>query len=213
MEKNDSVTNAAYVKVKWGNTEFKYVFWSRLNEKKYNDFGQTKLDTSVASAKVIAGSNNFKPPRATKKQESSLGYEGSFCSHEKENALRKSGYSITKKIQKVYRPSDISRIYVAVVQQVPFAWIRTPFPDDVKLGDISVKQGDIDDMLIFGASFPRPPIIRKVVKSGRMFQTFAGTGALDDKGNLKKSLYQAGWTLVKPALHTKSDLQLTYRVI
>lgn len=212
MAERDNVTNAAYVEVSWGQETFKYIFWSRLDDKMYRDFGQTKAGNSLAPTKVIAGTNNFKPFRATKRNKTTGKYEGSFCSDNKEEELRKNGYSITQKRQNIYENTNVSKIYIAEFVGVKFAWVRTEMPSEIKLNDIGIKEGKISDALIFGASFPRPPVIRKTLDNGSTFQTFCGAGALDTNGRLKTALLKDGWKTVKRGEYTKAALQLKYRI-
>lgn len=210
-EKDDFKTQPAYVTTSFAGTEFKYIFWSRLRTDLHMAFGQTVATKNLPSTKVIAGTNNFKPFRATKNHGGKKGFEGSFCSDEKEDELRKNGYTLTKKREKIYQYGDTAKIYTVEIQGVKFAWVRSIIPKEVKLKDLFIEEGKVNEPLIFGASFPRPAVIKKVV-NGRSFQTFCGGLALESNGRLKPNLLNDGWRIMKSALYTQLHLQQIYRI-
>lgn len=212
MPDADSETRLRFVKTNFESTEFKYVFYSRLDPKKHAAFGQEAVTKSIKADKVIIASNNFKPFRAQKLEGGDKGWEGSFCADGKITTLRNDNYDITEKKVGLYSATKLSDIFVAIFNGVPVAWHRPKIPSEIKLTEIGVKMVSSEKELIFGARFPKPPIVQKTLSNGSTFQTFCGPDAMDGVNQLKDTVKNNGWKIVKRGRYTDAAFHAMAKV-
>lgn len=177
MPRNYSVRTLVSVKINHQGTELNYGFNSGLKDSLRSDFGQLEITTALPK-NFCFGANSPKPGRASKK--TTTGIVGSFCADEKRSALRKSGYSVTRKKVRGVQTDGLAPTYYVTIGGIKYAWYLTYMTGQVLPSDLitaaGVKKAKADEQgLVFGADFPRPPrYAREVTINGNpeKFTTF-----------------------------------------
>lgn len=204
MPRNYAKGVLASVTMQHGGAALKYAFRSRMQrESNRTALGQTLINVATINdvQNLVLGCNAPKPARASKTFDTNPpGSESSFCSDDKIVTLKADGWSITPR-KAAGKPSFTPRsqtVYVTV-NGIKYAWRSSRAPDaisaQVNLAQIGVKVATATETgLVFGCSFPKPPLIGKVVKDPEddaddFFSTMADPTSFE-------SAIQAGWQSV-----------------
>lgn len=195
MPRNYSARTLSYVTVAQG-VNIKYGFWSGLKTSLRDNYGQTEIIASTKVEGLVIGANSPKPYRASTK--SSSGYESSWCSHDKVAALKKAGYQVLSPKVRSASVTKLSKTVYVTINGIKYAWQMPLPPSGVDLTALGVKDATANDNdLVFGASFPKPPRVSKLIQTtdgGGLFSSFCDPSKL--------SSLPDGWLISEPAKTT-----------
>lgn len=203
----------AYVPfARWGN--LKYGFRCRIKESYFDDLGIIKINpsgTGFSLQGLAFGVNSPKPPRATKT--TVTGTETSFCDEAKIGTLLAADWDIKgAKIRGIGDSSFAKAVYVTI-NGLKYAWMSAETPvNPPGFATADIKPVAANDLVIIGASFPKPPRMKVNLKSTGgdaanpttsklgVYSTFVDPTKVDD-------LTSVGWKLAARAKNTVQDLQ------
>jgi hypothetical protein len=177
----------------------RYGFKSRIRSASREDLGQTVIDASIADITGLAvGVNSPKPARAKKIFAS--GSEGSFCSTDKIPTLKANGWQITRGRARSLTRSSFGKVVYVTINGLKYAWFLTQGVgySAANLAAAGIKDAEPEDLLVYGASFPKPPRVKLKHTQGD-FSTFADPEKLD-------AAFKDGWKGAGGAFSAKTDL-------
>ncbi|MBD2095128.1 hypothetical protein H6F90_08165 [Trichocoleus sp. FACHB-591] len=157
-----------------GNTILKYGFRTNVKDTIRTELGQVKFDgnNSANYTGLVIGANAPKPPVATKTEVagSAVNVYSSYCDISKVGRLP-SGWSVGRgKIRRRAKGPKSVCVYVTV-NGIKYAWMQpldTHNNVKAQLGALGIKLGSLNDKdLVFGAEFPKPPRVGKILSGGR----------------------------------------------
>jgi hypothetical protein len=205
--------NMVYVPfTRWGN--LKYGFRCRIKESYFDDLGIIKINPSGTGFSIqglAIGVNSPKPPRATKI--TVTGTETSFCDEAKIPTLLADDWEIKgAKIRGISDSSFAKAVYVTI-NGIKYAWMSAEAPiNPPGYATADIKPVGDNDLVVIGASFPKPPRMKVNLKETTgapgsettsklgTFSTFVDPTKVDDLTSL-------GWRLTARAKNTVQDLQ------
>ncbi|MBP0016242.1 MAG: hypothetical protein J7647_01640 [Cyanobacteria bacterium SBLK] len=172
MPRNYSKSDPVWVPYRAKTDLIKYGFPCRLErDTAFSTLGINLIDvTALSEADLLGmvwGANSPKPPRATKKHDTNPpGYESTFCGNSATilAAARADGWKIrTGKSPR--KPSETTRsktVYVTI-NGINYAWQFAKLAQGVTVDvtQIGVKDATSNDLLVFGATFPKPPKMQR----------------------------------------------------
>ena len=194
MPRNYGASFPAWVPLNYTGGQLKYAFKCRLQrDSVLPTLGVTKILTTPTDVTgFIFGANAPKPPRASKTFDTNPpGSESTFCS----NAItiltnaRADGWRITpgKPFRKPISTTRSKTVYVTL-NGIKYAWQFSRIPASLTGVDTSAlgiqDASATESGLVFGASFPKPPKVKKEVNDTDdptvdSFSTFCDPSRLD----------------------------------
>lgn len=189
----------------------KYLFKSTLRNSFYNEFGVTAISGDFTDANgYVFEPNSPKPARASKRM-ATPEIEGAYCAYDKTAALRGDRFTIQPPVNVFKLGTTLTDALYISLNGIKYAW-RSPKPSaeqTAEIGSYKTLLG-IDNVtssqrdLVWGATFPRPPKVKKVLNDGSTFSSFCDTTKIDEA-------IAAGWSLIDPGLYTVADLNALLR--
>ena len=155
MPRNYRNRELVYVTMSESLGSLKYGFQTGLKDSDKATFGQTAIDANTAVTGLVIGANSPKPHRATIKDIS--GSISSWCSADKVSSLRTAGATIAPPKRRYSRTTQVSKTVYVTINGVKYGWqYTTAGVGTVTIADVGVVDATKDDLLVFGASFPKP---------------------------------------------------------
>jgi hypothetical protein len=184
----------------------KYVFKSTLKSSLHNDFGCLEVTADFTDPTgVVFEPNSPKPARASKRT-ADPEIEGAYCAFDKTKTLRGDRYTITQPVNKLSLSTALTNALYINLAGTKYAWKSSKLSAEqigelggyqALLGIETVSANDRD--LVWGATFPKPPKVKKTLADGSTFSSFCDSTKVDDA-------IAAGWSLIDPGLYTLQDL-------
>ncbi len=184
----------------------KYLFKGSLKDSLHTEFGVAEITTAFTDATgYVFEPNSPKPPRASKRT-SDPEIEGAYCSYTKTSALRGDRYTIQRAVNKLKLATTLMDAYYITLNGIKYAWRRPKLSAEqlaetsgylTLLGIETISFSDKD--LVWGATFPKPPKVKKSLADGSTITSFCDTTKVDDA-------LAAGWSVVHEGLYTVDDL-------
>lgn len=179
-------------------TTLKYGFLTNVKESIRTELGQVRVDRTQAATTtgLVIGANAPKPARASKYEVASQGTVSSFVDAVRVSRLP-SGWTVGRpKVRRGSQSPKTHAVYVTI-RGIKYAW-RIPKETWVKIGGAAAALGiklatSNDKDLVFGASFPTPPKVGKIMTSGNggldHISTFCDPSKVDN--------LPAGWSTIR----------------
>lgn len=157
-----------------GNRILKYGFRTNVKDSIRTELGQVKFDGNVSAnfTGLVIGANAPKPPVATKTEVAgnAVNTYSSYCDISKVGKLP-SGWSVGRaKIRRRAKGPKSVCVYVTI-NGIKYAWMQ---PADThknvlpSLAALGIKTAALtDNDLVFGAEFPKPPRVGRIISGGR----------------------------------------------
>lgn len=200
MPRNYEESRLVYVTIE-GYPTLLYTFKTRVRSATSTDLGHTGVQIgNISSAQgYVVGAQSPKPPRASRRTET--GIEGSFVDKDSVTTAKQNGYQLSKGRVRRGANTAFTRVKYININGIKYAWnspTSSQEPGDV--ASAGVRDATPDDVLVFGADFPKPPRLKKEVANGSYYSTFADPNDLD-------TAIENGWIPANEGLYTTPQLK------
>jgi hypothetical protein len=154
----------------------KYVFNSRNDDADRTVLGQTALTATITDVTgFVVGCNAPKPGRATKRK--GTGNESGFFDEAQRAALIAAGWRLQRGVAGRSPTASKGADFVYVtVNGVKYAWYCPRVPGATALDAMAVTMGvvkvGVNDEVVYGCSFPKPPRFKYEIPGTGTYSTF-----------------------------------------
>lgn len=193
--------NGRLVTVKLGGfPELRYGFKTRVKETTSTDLGHVKITPSgITDIKgIVIGANSPKPPRASLRTEE--GVESSYIDVKSIEEAKKKGYKISRGKIRRGNTTKFAKTKYIEMNGIKYAWSAPNAKQEPSsLSKAGLKDAKQDDLLVFGASFPKPPRMKIELEVGS-YSTFVDPQKVND-------LADAGWVRAGDGFFAVADFK------
>lgn len=148
------------------------------------ELGQSEVPANYPPGLVI-GANSPKPARATKK--TATGSKSGFVGTTEIPTARAAGWKISRSKRRLAASGSRSKTVYVNIAGVKYAWQMSIENYQALSADrevLGIEDATANDVLVFGASYPKPPRVAKVVGAGTAnettYSTFVDPDSLDN---------------------------------